>query len=228
MHLWLHGLIIYSIRVSKWSTTCNLELGSSNQWLQSIIPFGFLTCLAERSFFEGKLGLEVGVTGALWLPLLNNDCRVSNHLILENNSDFQEVWTSQIRVGLKSLKEQLGTLRSSEVLLDVSRGIDGEEPRYRSRLQTRLVMICMLYRSCRSLIPLLPLLHQQSDTQSFSCISPAFLLPPSVAFPFAPSPSLSLSLSLSATPSPHFLPFQRPHLSFLHLTEQSPLGCPML
>lgn len=73
------------------------------------------------------LGLEVGVTGALRLPLLNNDRTVFNHLILEKNSDFQE----------------FGTLRSSEeILLDVSRGIDGEEVRYRSRLQSRLVMIC--------------------------------------------------------------------------------------
>lgn len=73
------------------------------------------------------LGLEVGVTGALRLPLLNNDRTVFNHLILEKNLDFQE----------------FGTVRSSEeILLDVSRGIDGEEVRYRSRLQSRLVMIC--------------------------------------------------------------------------------------
>ncbi|KAK7149531.1 hypothetical protein R3I94_008993 [Phoxinus phoxinus] len=100
-----------------------------------------LTCFAEWSFFEGMHGLEVGVTGALRLPPLNNDRTVSNHLILDRTSEFQKVWTAL--VGPTSLKEQFGTVRSSkEVLLDVSRGTDGEEARYWSRLQSGLVMIC--------------------------------------------------------------------------------------
>ncbi len=85
----------------------------------------------------------------------------------------------------------------------------------------------LLYRSCRSLIPS-PAFAPPATSRVTLNHFPAFLLPPSVAFPFAPSRSLSLSLSLSATPSPPFLPFQRPHLSFLLLTEHSPLGCPML
>lgn len=70
--------------------------------MPDLFPFLSLTCLAERSFFEGMLGLEVGVTGALRLPPLNNDRTVSNHLILDWISEFQRVLTAL--VGLKSWK----------------------------------------------------------------------------------------------------------------------------
>jgi len=97
-------------------------------------------------------GLEVGVTGALRLPPLNNDRTVSNHLILDRTSEFQ-VWTAL--VGPMSLKDQFGTVRSSEeVLLDVSRGT------YILEQITERTGYDLLYRSCRSLIPLLPLLNQ--------------------------------------------------------------------
>lgn len=62
-------------------------LKSSNPILPELFPFWSLTCLAERSFFEGKLGLEVGVTGALRLPPLKNNRTVFNHLILDRNSN---------------------------------------------------------------------------------------------------------------------------------------------
>ncbi len=186
-----------------------------------------LTCLAERSFFEGKLGLEVGVTGALWLPLLNNDRTLSNHLILENNSDFQEVWTSQSSSRPEELERAAWNF---EIFWSPARCVQ----RYRWRRgqipeqitdQTGYDLHALQVLSFSDPPPAFaPPATSRVTLNPF----PAFLLPPSVAFPFAPSPSLSLFLSLSATPSPHFLSFQRPHLSFLYLTEQSPLGCPML